>query len=241
MKTSDREKQSDYYQSTAQHYDAMHLSKKDEHYFALSYMVGLLDFFEIKSILDIGSGTGRALTFIKEKRPDIKIVGVEPVSALREIGHKKGIKEQELISGDALALDFENNSFDLVCEFGVLHHIKENDRVVAEMLRVADKCIFISDNNIYGDGKASRRYIKQFLRYLNLYKIAYFLQTKGKMYTESEADGIAYHYSVFDSYKKIEESCSSVHILNTNIWTPFNKSLFRTASHIALIGALKKP
>jgi hypothetical protein len=49
----------------------MYVHEKDEHYFALSLMIAVLDYFEIKSILDIGSGTGRKVAYVKEKCPDI--------------------------------------------------------------------------------------------------------------------------------------------------------------------------
>lgn len=136
-------------------------------------------------------------------------------------------------------MEFAGKSFDMSCEFGVLHHIKTPNIVVSEMLRVAKKAVFISDNNIYGDGSLFMRALKQIFHVLKLYKVAYFLQTKGRLYTLSKADGLAYHYSVFDSYDIIERHCSSMHLLNTNVWTPFSRSLYRTASHIGLLGILK--
>lgn len=240
MSINESKLQKKYYKDTAEKYDKMHLTKKDEHYFALNIMLGMLDFLDIKSILDIGSGTGRVLKHIKENRPEIKITGIEPVSELREIGYHKGLSREELIDGNALKIDLADNSFDLVCEFGVLHHIKNPNLAVSEMLRVAKKGIFISDNNIYGDGSLFMRVIKQTLHSLKLFRAAYFIQTKGKLHTISEADGLSYHYSVYDSYELIRQHCSSLHTINTNIWTPFNRNLFRTASHIGLLGILKQ-
>jgi ubiquinone/menaquinone biosynthesis C-methylase UbiE len=69
-------------------------------------------------------GTGRALEIIKRRWPGATVVGVEPVEAMRKVGHEKGIPERELIGGDALNLPFEDDSFDFVIETGVLHHIK---------------------------------------------------------------------------------------------------------------------
>ena len=43
---------------------------------------------------------------------------------MREIGYRQCLSEKELIDGDALKLQFKNGEFDLVCAFGVLHHIK---------------------------------------------------------------------------------------------------------------------
>ena len=52
--------QREYYRSTAAHYDSMHLGNQ-EHELALALMLSAIRFFDIKSVLDVGSGTGRAL------------------------------------------------------------------------------------------------------------------------------------------------------------------------------------
>lgn len=79
----DEQIQRQYYADTANEYNQMHVNEKDEHFLALSVLISMLDYFEIKSILDIGSGTGRAIKYIQEKRPDIHIIGIEPVRELR--------------------------------------------------------------------------------------------------------------------------------------------------------------
>ena len=137
------EMQQEYYSKSAGQYDSMHVNEQDEHFFALSFMVAMLDYLKVRSVLDVGSGTGRAIRYIKKHRPDIRIVGVEPVKELREVGYALGLSKEELIDGDATELKFSAREFDLVCEFGVLHHIKRPDIAVSEMLRVADKAIFI--------------------------------------------------------------------------------------------------
>src|SRR5271156_5254098 len=131
------EKQRQYYAETAVQYEAMHVGEKDEHSFALSFLAGLLDYLEVKSVLDVGSGTGRAIQYLKRRRPDVRVVGIEPVKELRDIGHSQGLSKDELIDGDATRLPFETGEFDLVCEFAVLHHLRKPELAVAEMLRVA--------------------------------------------------------------------------------------------------------
>ena len=78
--------QKHYYAQTARHYNSMHVDENDEHFFALSFMVAALDYLQVRSIIDIGSGTGRAILYIKRHRPDVRVVGIEPVKELREIG-----------------------------------------------------------------------------------------------------------------------------------------------------------
>ena len=55
-----------YYAETAHRYNEMHV-KDEEHFFALSFMLAALDYLDIKSILEIGSGTGRIIKYIKDK------------------------------------------------------------------------------------------------------------------------------------------------------------------------------
>jgi len=225
--------QRNYYAQTATSYDSMHLYEKDEHFFALSWMLAIIDFYELTSILDVGAGTGRTIAYLKQKRPDIRVVGIEPVAELREVGYQKNISRKELIEGDATKMPFPDNSFDLVCEFAVLHHIRTPDNAVREMLRVANKAVFISDANRFGQGSPLARFAKTMINSLGLWAAANYVKTRGKGYMISEGDGLAYSYSVFDNYNLIRSKCRTVHLLNTH---DANKNLFRTASHVALLG-----
>ena len=137
----------------AKSYDSLH--DDPEHEIALRFLAAMLDFAGVSSVSDVGSGTGRAMTFLKSLKPELRVVGVEPVEALREAAFSKGIKREDLIDGDGYNPPFSEGEFDLVCEIGVLHHVREPSRVVKEMLRVADRGIFISDNNNFGGGSPS--------------------------------------------------------------------------------------
>jgi ubiquinone/menaquinone biosynthesis C-methylase UbiE len=225
--------QRQYYADTASQYDQMHVCEGDEHFFALSFLVGMIDYLQVKSILDIGSGTGRAIAHIKTLRPDIKIVGIEPVQALREVGHQKGVSTTELIDGDATQLQFEDGAFDLVCEFGVLHHIPKPERAVAEMLRVSKKAILISDSNNFGAGSWPARTLKQAIKAVGLWPAFDWAKTGGKRYKITEGDGLAYSYSAFNNYQQIKDSCKSIHLLNTQ---NSSMSIYRSASHVAILG-----
>lgn len=232
-KLSDVEIQRKYYTETAQRYDEMHVCDTDkEHDFALSFLVSMLDYLDVKSVLDIGSGTGRTLRRLKKDRPNIRVVGIEPVKELREIAYQQGILETELVYGDALSLKYDDNEFDMVCEFGVLHHIKTPSLVVSEMLRVSNKAIFLSDSNNFGQGSLLGRSIKQLINLVGLWPVANFIKTKGKGYSISDGDGLGYSYSVFDNYRQIRRRCRSVHVLNTR---GGHINPYRTASHVALL------
>ena len=215
----------------------MHVHEQDPHFFALSFMLSAINYLKVESILDIGSGTGRALTYIKEKHPQVSIIGVEPIKELREVGYSQGLSRDDLIEGDATELEFNDRSFDLVCEFGVLHHIHHPERAVSEMLRVARKAIFISDSNNFGQGSSLERMVKQVINALGLWNLVDLMKTRGKGYTLTECDGLAYSYSIFNNYRLIRKHCERIHMLNTGNG---NANFYRTAGLVALLAIKKK-
>ncbi len=72
---------------------------------------------------------------MKKQIDEIRIFGVDPVLELRQVGFQIGLGEDELVEGDGINLSFDSSSFDIVCSFGVLHHVPEPSKVIAEMLR----------------------------------------------------------------------------------------------------------
>lgn len=224
-----------YYARTANQYDEVHVHDEGEHEFALDFLCSTLSSLGIHSVLDIGCGTGRALLKVKQRMPNITTVGIEPSSELRAVGHSKGLADTELMDGNAMQLAFPDQSFDLVCEFGVLHHVPVPSKAVSEMLRVARKAIFISDSNNFGQGGTLSRLVKQAINALGLWPAANLIKTKGKGYTISEGDGLYYSYSVFNDYPQIARACKSTHLFNT---VPLSNgtNLYRSATHVALLG-----
>ena len=225
-----------YYAETAATYEEWHMEEKDEHYFARSFLLGLIDYFEIKSVLDVGAGTGRSMLFLKQHRPDLMVRGIEPVAELREIGYQKGLSRDDLTDGDATQMSFADGEFDLVTEFAVLHHIGKPQRAVAEMLRVAKTAIFVSDANNFGQGSLLARKAKQLLHTFGLWRAFDLLKTRGKGYMESEEEGISYSYSVFQNYRQIRRACRRVHIVNT---VGGGVNAYRDAGQVALLGVKK--
>ncbi len=74
-----------------------------------------------------------------------------------------GVPASVLLNGDGMNVQFEDSSFDMVCEFGMLHHVRYPEKVISEMLRVASKAIYISDCNNFGSGSLLSRSAKQFI------------------------------------------------------------------------------
>lgn len=227
-----------YYQRTADAYNALHLDSDAEHAVALSAFVGLCALDPPSRILDVGAGTGRAITVLQQRLPGVEIVGIEPVAALREIGFENGIARDCLVDGDVLAMPFADNAFDYVIETGVLHHVPDPARALAEMVRVASKGVMLSDSNKFGQGSPIARKLKALIDRVGLWDTLIRFQTKGKMYKYSESDGVYYSYSVFDHLDRVERKFPHIMMMNTTRSTGFD--LRAGASH-AMIFATAAP
>jgi ubiquinone/menaquinone biosynthesis C-methylase UbiE len=225
-------RQREYYSRTAQHYDESHLEGDPQHRVALGWLEGTVRQRGWTSVLDVGAGTGRTLSYLADSHPALRVVGIEPVEELRRVGYAKGISEDDLRAGDGTAIPAEDESFDVVCAFAVLHHVRQPEKVIREMLRVSRFAVFISDSNCFGQGSVVTRSIKQLSNRIGCWPLLDFLKTRGKGYSESDGDGIAYSYSVFMNERLLRESCREVYFLNTE---PAGRNLYRSAGHVAVL------
>jgi ubiquinone/menaquinone biosynthesis C-methylase UbiE len=141
------------------------------------------------------------MQYFLERGKDIR--GIEPVAQLIKQAERKGIPPGIIQLGSGYSLPYADNSIDACIECAVLHHVARPDRVVSEMMRVARRGIFLVDSNRLGDGCYVARITKLVLYKLGLWKAARFIQTGGRMYSFTERDGVAYSYSVFDSYHQL--------------------------------------
>jgi ubiquinone/menaquinone biosynthesis C-methylase UbiE len=206
------QQQRDYYAETASRYDSMHVQPGDEHFIALEYATALIDVVRAKSVLDVGSGTGRALRFLRQRRPELQAEGAEPVGELRGQAQALGIVLHDA-SGENLP--FRDDSFDVVTAFGMLHHVPDPVPVVAEMTRVARRGVMISDANRFGQGSASAGALKLLLHRTGLWPVYERFRTKGRGYMESDGDGIFYSYSIFDSMFQLQAWADRVFVIPT--------------------------
>jgi len=236
--------QAAYYEKTAAFYDDAHMSNHEdsEHYVALDFIDALSRLLNLHSFLDVGAGTGRGVRYLLAKGK-YNIRGVEPVGKLIEQGEQKGVPKGLIVEGSGTSLPFEDNSFDAVFECGVLHHVAQPDKVVAEMMRVAQKAVFLSDSNRFGQGRGyAVRLLKLTLYKAHLWNTARYLQTRGRMFSISEGDGLFYSYSVFDSYHQLAKWADKIWILPTSSNLLGNSWLnpLTTSSHV-LLCAMKRP
>lgn len=90
-------------------------------------------------VLDVGCGNGY-LTLPLSEITDVtgldsseKMLSMNPCS--------------KLVHGDALALPFENNSFDIVTEANLLHHLDNPKKAIEEMARVSLEWVVLIEPN----------------------------------------------------------------------------------------------
>lgn len=243
MSSSDQERQQvAYYAKTAAVYDATHVKTDDEHALGIRYMIQLLRMHGAHTVLDVGSGTGRAVKALLDAGFDV--TGVEVVRALIDVAEQQGVPAGVIQEGRGQALPFPDGSFDAVCEFGVLHHVKKPNEVVREMIRVSRSAVFLSDTNRFGRAGLLARLVKLAFWKSGLWAPFYFLWTKGKSCDISECDGIAYSYSVFDSYSLLDSWADNVIPIPTKVEGQRLHSWVHpllTSSHVLLCALRNNP
>lgn len=196
-----RVQQAAYYEQTAAEYEAAHVAPGDGNYVSLEYISGLCDTVRAGNLLDVGAGTGRAVAFLRDRRPGLDVVGVEPVAALRAQAEARGIGG--VLDGDGTALPFDDDSFDVVIATAVMHHLEDPSVVIAEMCRVARKAVMISDANRFGQSSLPSNLVKLGLKATRLWAPYMSARTRGKGHLYSEGDGVYYSYSVYDSAPQV--------------------------------------
>jgi ubiquinone/menaquinone biosynthesis C-methylase UbiE len=224
--------QREYYERTSVNFDKMHLHPEDAHELALSAFSGLVQRFPHDSFLDVGAGTGRAISFLTQQFPNSRVIGIEPSPAQRAQAYAKGISPNVLIEGNALDLPFKDDEFDWVVETGVLHHIKSFQRAVIEMCRVARQGVMISDSNNLAQGTGLTKFVKSRIKAMGLWRLAVLIQTRGKGYKESEGDGVFYSFCAFDCVDIVKEKFPTIHYMNTEA---ADFRLDRSAGHVMIL------
>lgn len=217
VKCSPEQLQHDYYTATADQYYKGWMGDLGAHYQALSLISALVDGFEYRSVLDVGAGTGRGTKHFLERHPIVYVRGVEPVRAMiNQAEDAGGVPRGCIIEGRGQALPFEDNSFDVVCELGVLHHVRDPQAIVTEMTRVARRAVFLSDANRFAVGRRLARATRYCIYRSGLWTIFTWLRTGRQGYLAVEGDGIVYSYSVYDSLPLLESWADRIFMVPTD-------------------------
>ena len=100
----------------------------------LTALDSVLDGIEPMRILEIGVGEGVVMARVRERFPAATIVGVDlPDQSLAEEWRELGLS---CLFGDATALPFADDTFDLVMAIEVLEHVPNPERALGELARV---------------------------------------------------------------------------------------------------------
>jgi ubiquinone/menaquinone biosynthesis C-methylase UbiE len=223
--------QSDYYRDSADGYDAAHVRPGDEHYVALEYVDGLLGTWRATSVLDVGAGTGRALTFLRARHPELTLHGIEPVAELRAKAAGLDIR-----AGAAEALEAADGSYDVVMATALLHHVADPGRVVREMCRVASRAVVISDVNRYGFGSPARRRIKRALGRAGLLDPLIAARHGGDRRQYSAGDGYHYSFSALDCVADLRRWADRVFVVPTK-GSHDGALTVESATHVLVVAA----
>lgn len=187
-------KVTEYYNRTADAYDAMHDVADPEHVRALERLVPRF-FMDASSVLDLGCGTGRALNWFAQNCSGITLTGVDPSEKRLEIAAQK-VPDATFHQAAGEKLPFDDGAFDLVTMTGILHHIENTKQVIREAFRVARKGVLISDHNNFSFGSDRARRLRLCLYSLGLLPFATFVKQGFSKQGYSESDGYWYPYSV---------------------------------------------
>jgi SAM-dependent methyltransferase len=126
----DRAYQSGTREPVGQFYDVLQSSTRYLEGLLVSHAAG-------KEVLECGTGTGDYSLFLGEH--GARVVGIDVSPAAIELARKRalsrGLDAVSFMVMDVQRMDFEENSFDLVCGAGILHHL-DLRVAIAEILRV---------------------------------------------------------------------------------------------------------
>jgi ubiquinone/menaquinone biosynthesis C-methylase UbiE len=226
-----------YYAKNAPQFDSMHIAPHDEHYKSLEHISNFVKSLGIESVLDIGAGTGRGILYFREHHAEVRAHGIEPSLDMRAHAISKGVSPDLITQARAESLPYPDQSFDAICEFGVVHHVRHPEIAVQEMMRVARKAIFLSDSNRFGQGPIWTRWIKLFLHKLGLWPLVDRIKNGGRSYIYGPGDGLFFSYSVYDSLPALAQWSERILLLPVSDEKP-SQSLFHpllTSKHVLLV------
>ena len=89
-------------------------------------------------VLSVGCGPGVILNAVSTLDPSIKATGIDisPERVEEAIERNSDSPQLKFVQGDAQAMQFASDSFDLVYTRMLLQYLREKEKVVAEMVRV---------------------------------------------------------------------------------------------------------
>ncbi|MDC3161541.1 class I SAM-dependent methyltransferase [Gammaproteobacteria bacterium] len=127
-----------------EHYNVEQLKELEEGWWFYDHAWSLLHLIinkiSGKSLLDVGCGSGLALSVIKAINPERSCTGIEPTNDLVNIWKLRNV---DVKNGSATKIPFDDNEFDTVYSSHVIEHIEDDLLATKEMIRVAKQKVLI--------------------------------------------------------------------------------------------------
>ena len=118
-----------------------------------NHMKQLTDFFQdkkVNKVLDVGTGSGSFLVFLKSTFPDTEITGIDPdEKSLNEAAAK--FPDFQFKKMSAENIDLPDNYFDIATISMALHHLPNIKKSLAEMQRVVKPGGWIIVNELFSN------------------------------------------------------------------------------------------
>src|SRR5712664_3950166 len=125
----------EYYDAFAQNYDSIHGIEPD-HSKAMEFGWPLIG--EVRSVLDVGCGTGRSLSWLNQRYAGLKLLGIDPSQGMIDMA-SKNLPNVSFQLGSGESLPHADASVDVAIATGIMHHVDDPSKVISEMFRVARK------------------------------------------------------------------------------------------------------
>lgn len=116
---------------------------------------------EIKTILDLGCGTGRFTQALSEAF-DARAIGVEPSAAMLNVARSRGVSNVEWKQGQAESIPVEREAVDLVFMSQVFHHLKDVRRALEEINRVLRPAGYLAIRNSTREHNGELQWLEYF-------------------------------------------------------------------------------
>ena len=104
-----------------------------------------------RSILDVGTGTGRAALLMARAGADV--VGIDASEEMLAVARRRAASEEvsvRFLQGDAHRLDFPDRRFDVAVSLRMLMHTPEWRRCIGELCRVSDRLVVFDYPSAHG-------------------------------------------------------------------------------------------
>lgn len=128
----------------------------------LGWIVGNLPFQENYRVLDVAAGTGHLSRAIAPYVEEVDAIDIKPemVEQARRETARMGLENIRIIEGDAQALPYHDNSFDMVVSRLAIHHFENPGNQLREMVRVCKvgKVVGVVDLLSPEDGNVAKTY-----------------------------------------------------------------------------------